>query len=134
MKIYFSGSIAGGREKAQDYAKIANELEKYGQILDKHVVNPLFSTKNETLSPKQIYTRDVSWIQECDMVIAEVSIPSLGVGYELAYAERFHKKVICIYDKTKNLSAMIRGNENFQKIPYESMEELLEKLKEILEN
>lgn len=134
MKIYFSGSIAGGREKAQDYAKIANELEKYGQILDKHVVNPLFSTKNEQLLPKQIYERDVSWIQECDIVIAEVTIPSLGVGYELAYAERVHKKVVCIYDKTKNVSAMIRGNENFQMVPYESMEELLEKLNEILEN
>ena len=77
MKIYFSGSIAGGREKVNDYARISNELEKYGTILDKHVVDPSFSVKNEKLSPEQIYKRDVEWIDECDIVFAEVTVPSL---------------------------------------------------------
>lgn len=113
MKIYFSGSIAGGREKAQDYEKIANALEKYGTILDKHVVNPDFSMKNETLLPEQIYKRDVEWIDECDMVFAEVTVPSLGVGYELAYAESKNKKVVYMYEKEKNISKMIIGNRNF---------------------
>lgn len=132
MKIYFSGSIAGGREKVNDYARISNELEKYGMILDKHVVNPSFSIDNETLSPEQIYKRDVSWIDECDVVFAEVTLPSLGVGYELAYAESKHKKVICMYEKRKNISKMITGNINFIQIPYTNIDELISKIHQIM--
>ncbi len=113
MKIYFSGSITGGREKVNDYARISNELEKYGTILDKHVVNPNYSMKNEILSPQEIYKRDINWIDECDIVFAEVTLPSLGVGYELAYAESRNKKVVYMYEKEKNISKMILGNENF---------------------
>lgn len=132
MKIYFSGSIAGGREKVNDYAKIVNELKKYGEILDKHVANPSFLSKNDPLSPEQIYKRDVKWIDECDTVFAEVTVPSLGVGYELAYAESKNKKVICMYEEEKNISKMITGNMNFIQIPYANVDELISKIHEIM--
>lgn len=132
MKIYFSGSIAAGREKVNDYARISNELEKYGIILDKHVVNPDFSTENETLLPEQIYKRDINWIDECDIVFAEVTVPSLGVGYELAYAESKNKKVICMYEKEKSISKMITGNINFTQIPYTNTDELITKIHQIM--
>lgn len=132
MKIYFSGSIAGGRQKVSDYAKIADELVKYGEILDKHVVNPSFSSKIETLSSRQIYKRDVEWIDECDIVFAEVTVPSLGVGYELAYAESKNKKVICMYEEGKNVSKMITGNINFIQMPYTNVDELIRKIHQIM--
>ena len=113
LKFIFQVPQLGGREKANDYARIATELEKHGTILDKHVVNPNYSVQNEILSPEEIYKRDVNWINECDIVLAEVTVPSLGVGYELAYAESKNKKVICMYEKGKNISKMITGNKNF---------------------
>ena len=46
------------------------------------------------------------------MVIAEVTNPSLGVGYELGYAEKLNKPILCLFDGDSGgkLSAMVRGN------------------------
>ena len=129
LKVYFAGSIRGGRDKASDYKKIVDILDEYVEILDKHVADLRLSSKGEqNQSLSEIYNRDVRWIQECDFMIAEVTNPSLGVGYEIAYAESLGKKVICIYDISTNLSAMIGGNPNFELIPYKSIEELKSKL------
>ena len=55
-------------------------------------------------------------MQSADAVVAEVSTPSLGVGYELGIAEKLKIPVLCLYRpiKGKRLSAMINGNEKFQ--------------------
>lgn len=44
------------------------------------------------MRPKDIFDRDVKWPNESDLIVAEVSIPSLGIGYELGLAERLGKK------------------------------------------
>lgn len=133
MKIYFAGSIRGGREKVQDYIKIVNELKKYGKVLTEHVANPDLSTSGEDMTPQEIYERDRKWLEECDIVFAEISLPSLGVGYEIAYAEKLGKKVICMYEQNKNVSGMIRGNKNFEMITYTKVDELLEEIRKSVE-
>ena len=82
----------------------------------------------ETIGPVEIYKRDVNWINECDILIAEVTVPSLGVGYEIGYAESLNKKIICLYQANENLSAMIKGNENITQISYNNIDELLTEL------
>ena len=67
------------------------------------------------------------------MVIAECTCPSLGVGYELAYAEAHNIPVYIFYDKSNaNISAMLNGNEYFNIIPYESEDEIYHNLDNIL--
>ena len=55
-------------------------------------------------------------------------MPSLGVGYELAYAEKLNKKIFCLYHhiEGKRISAMIAGNPNFIVFSYKNEEEILE--------
>ena len=67
-------------------------------------------------SDKEIYERDLGWLHSSDVVIAEVSTPSLGVGYELAVAEKLGKRILCLFrpGKGKHLSAMIAGNGHFE--------------------
>lgn len=132
MNIYFAGAIRAGREKVNDYVKIVEELEKYGEVLTKHVADPKLSVSGETISPEEIYSRDINWLNECDILFADITIPSLGVGYELAYAEGKNKKVICMYEKDKNISGFIRGNKGFIQIPYSNIEELLIKIQDIM--
>jgi len=80
-----------------------------------------------------IYERDTEWLRQSDMVIAECTCPSLGVGYELAYAEAHNIPVYIFYDKTKaNISAMLNGNEYFNIIPYESEDEIYPELDNLL--
>ena len=128
MKYYFAGSIRGGRDKADTYVKINELLEKNGTVLDKHVAsNDVFKLESNN-SEEEIYNRDINWIKECDMVIAEISVPSIGVGYEIAYAESLNKKIICLCDEKTNASAMIAGNKNIELIKYSNEKELLNKL------
>ncbi len=124
MKIYFAGAIRGGREKVLDYNKIINYLDKNNIVLDKHIGDINISNKGESISKEDIYKRDIDWIIECDILIADVSIPSLGVGYEISYGERLNKRIICIYEKDTNLSAMISGNNNIVKIEYNDINDL----------
>jgi len=121
MKIYFSGSIRGGREHAKWYEFIVNEIKKYGEVLTEFVADQsLTSYGVEDLSEEQIYKRDIQFIVESDVVIADVTVPSLGVGYELAYAEKLNKKIFCLYRETegRTISAMIAGNNNFKVFSY----------------
>ena len=81
----------------------------------------------------KIYKQDTDWLKNSDLVIAECTYPSLGVGYELAFAEVLHIPVYIFYDKQKsNLSAMLNGNSYFNIIPYEKEEEIYTELNKIL--
>ena len=134
MNIYFAGAIRGGREKVNDYVKIVNKLQEIGNVLTTHVADTNLSNKGENnLSLKEIYDRDVEWLKSSDLIVAEISIPSLGIGYELGLAESLGKKVICLYDinSDKTLSAMIGGNDNFEIVKYNSIDEVLEYLEKL---
>ncbi len=126
MKIYFAGSIRGGRENVEFYFQLINHLKKYGKVLTEHVGDKTIQLKGETnLNDKEIYNRDIKWISECDILIAEVSIPSLGVGFEIKTALDMKKKVLCLYNSQsfKKLSAIIAGCADIINVEYTSLEE-----------
>ena len=116
MKIYFAGAIRGGREDAQLYEKLIAYLKEKGQVLTEHIGSTDLNREGETSSKdEEIYNRDIKWLQSADIVVAEVTTPSLGVGYELGIAEKLNIPVLCLYrpDKGNRLSAMISGNAIF---------------------
>ena len=116
MKIYFAGAIRGGREDAQLYEKVIAYLKEKGQVLTEHIGSTDLSWEGETSSKdEEIYNRDIKWLQSADIVVAEVTTPSLGVGYELGIAEKLNIPVLCLYrpDEGNRLSAMVRGNAIF---------------------
>jgi nucleoside 2-deoxyribosyltransferase len=112
LKIYLSGSIRGGRQFQPIYRIIHDILKEKGHIiLTHHVAHENIIEIEETVSDQVIYTKDIAWLEECDGLIAEVSLPSLGVGYEIAYALNLEKPVLAIYNIDRNpISAMISGN------------------------
>lgn len=128
LKIYFGGSIKGGRSKVEDYKKIVDYLKTIGTVLDEHVADPNLQSSGESITSTEIYNRDVSWINECDILIAEVTVPSLRVGYEIGYAESLNKRIICLYQNDESISAMIKGNNSITHISYDDVDELLTKL------
>ncbi len=128
MKFYFAGAIRGGREKLDVFIKINELLNNHGEVLDKHVANPNVFELEKNITLEERYTRDIEWIKECDILVAEVSTPSLGVGYEISYAESLGKRIICVYDKDIKISAMIGGNNHLELIEYSDINDLLTKL------
>ncbi len=123
MKIYFAGSITGGREDQGLYLEIIKLLTNYGEVLTEHIGDSLITEKGEVIDVGIIFKRDIGWLEQCDVVVAEVTIASMGVGYELGVAEKLGKKVICLYrpNPEKRLSAMVLGNEKFSIQPYETL-------------
>jgi 2'-deoxynucleoside 5'-phosphate N-hydrolase len=75
---------------------------------------------------EEIFNKDVSWVHDCDVMVSEVTNPSLGVGYELGLAESLNKKIIALYrpSEGKRLSAMIRGNKSITCVDYKDVSEL----------
>jgi nucleoside 2-deoxyribosyltransferase len=135
MKIYFGGSIAGGRDFLETYQRIGEIIREKGHhILTEHVLSPEVFDLEKDLTPQQIYERDIKWLRESDCLIAEVSHPSLGVGYEICYALGIQKPVLCLYQKGVYLSRMILGDpsEGLQVQAYEGKEDLEEIIKTFL--
>lgn len=126
MKIYFAASIRGGREDKELYLQIIKLLEKYGTVLTEHVGDNALTHRGDTgLTVEYIYHRDMGWLNESDVVVAEVTTPSLGVGYELGKSEN-QKPIICLYrrQEEKRLSAMIGGNKNLRVETYKGLSDI----------
>lgn len=134
-KIYFAGSIRGGRNDASLYHDLIEEIKKTDIVLTEHIGNLSLSLKESTPNADQaIYTQDTTWLKESDMVIAECTSPSLGVGYELAYAERYQIPAYILYRPSEaSLSAMLKGDDYFTIFPYETKEEAIAILHQILD-
>ncbi len=88
MKIYFAGSIRGGREDAAMYLEIIEYLKTFGEVLTEHIGDP------NHLPIKAMMVRltgsftivILEWLQSADVLIAEVTTTSMGVGYEIGRA------------------------------------------------
>ena len=109
--IYFAGSIRGGRDDSALYAEIIERLRRFGRVLTEHVGGASLTTEGESGSAREIHDRDLGWLKSADSVVAEVTTPSLGVGYEIARATEWGKPVLCLFRRGagRNLSAMISG-------------------------
>lgn len=123
MKIYFAGSIRAGREDALIYHGMVAFLRSFGEVLTGHVGDPSLSSKgNDGPDDRSIHERDMAWLRSCDLVVAEVSTPSLGVGYELGWAAALSKPVLCLHRPSSErfLSAMIAGSPWIETFEYSS--------------
>ncbi|CAG0928655.1 hypothetical protein TFLX_00996 [Thermoflexales bacterium] len=137
MKIYFSGSISGGRAHEAIYQHLVARLQAQGhQVLSAHVADPIALEAEKDLPPRDVFERDTNWVRECEAVIAEVSTPSLGVGYEYGLAVQLGKPVLCVYRAGLRMSKMITGNPapNLTVAAYSSEAELDEQVEAFLKN
>lgn len=131
-KIYFAGSIRGGRADAELYHNIIRYIQQElgCKVLTEHVGDLSLSENN---IDQAIYLQDTGWLKESDIVIAECTTPSLGVGYELAFAEKLNKPVHIFYNSERTrLSAMLTGDSYFDIHPYSREEEIYTILDSIL--
>ncbi len=128
MKIYFAGSIRAGREDQEIYLQLIQGLQGHGPVLTEHVGDPdLTELGDDGPSDRMIYQRDMAWLAEAALMVAEVTVPSLGVGYEIGRAESRGIPVLCLYRERdgRRLSAMISGNPKVTVTKYSTTEEAL---------
>jgi nucleoside 2-deoxyribosyltransferase len=111
MNIYFACSITGGRDFQPVYEAItAALLADRHEVPTAHLAGTDVKMLEAAVNPNDVYERDVAWIRGCDALVAEVSTPSHGVGYEVAFALGLGKPVMCLYREGRSVSKMITGN------------------------
>ena len=111
MNIYFACSIYGGRQDSEIYEQmVAALLEDGHQVPTADNAGPKYEQLEADREPAEVYTRDSTWVRECDVLIAEVTTPSHGVGYEIAYALCHDKPVLCLASQGTVVSKMLTGN------------------------
>lgn len=128
MRIYFAGSIRGGRDDAELYFNIIEHLKQYGDVLTEHIGNPDVDTDGEhARTDEDIHSRDLGWILQSDVMVAEVSTASLGVGYEIGRAIENGKPILCLFrpQEGKRLSAMIAGSPDIANAEYKTLDDAL---------
>lgn len=107
------------------YIQIVGILKKQGHtVVSEHVASVDLEKIEAKITDEEIFNNDIGYVNECECLVADVTIPSIGTGYEICYAVSRGKKVLCIYRADTNVSAMIRGNDRILSVPYNNMEEL----------
>lgn len=125
MKIYFACSIRGGRDDAELYGELAQHIKSRATLLTEIFADNKLTAEGMNKPNADIWATDIAWVKESDAIIAEVTNPSLGVGYEIAKAEEWNKPVLALFreDGTRKLSAMIEGSPNTHTAYYTTLAE-----------
>ena len=110
-KIFVSGSIRGGRQLLETYGFMCKTLKETGiEVLSWHVADPELEETESKMTEQEIYDRDMGLLAESDALIAEVTVPSTGVGYEICRALDLKIPVLCLHRPDAIVSAMVLGN------------------------
>ncbi|OGO77765.1 MAG: hypothetical protein A3K41_01190, partial [Chloroflexi bacterium RIFOXYD12_FULL_57_15] len=110
MNIYFACSITGGRAYEAVYQSITRALLEDGiEVPTAHLAETGVVDEEKIIEPSAVYERDAGWMRSADALIAEVSVPSHGVGYEIGFALNLGKPVLCLHEQGRAVSKMITG-------------------------
>lgn len=128
LVIYFAGSIRAGRDDVSTYIQLIDKLKTYGTVITEHVGDYSLSVNGQSfLTDKFIHDRDLHWLRNSHIVVAEVSTASLGVGYEIATAIAWRIPVITLYRKNERpVSAMISGSEGCRHFEYQNISDAIQ--------
>ncbi len=111
MNIFLSVSSDIAKKDREEYLKIISFLEKNGnQVIETFLRNP--NKKEDPINIHEVVYKEIlEKIDESDILIADISFPSGGVGYQIYHALYQKKPVIIIYTKNEktNPSFIIRG-------------------------
>ena len=130
MKIYFGFTMAGDRSTVETARGMVRCLEDLGhEVLTRHLVDQDARDRDRVLGPQAVYERDMAWLEQCDLFIAEASGSSFGIGFEAGYLlGSSTRKIILFYaiNLRDKLSFLITGNThpNCTLVPYSGVAEV----------
>jgi hypothetical protein len=132
MKIYLGFTVAGSRSSLEAARKILGALQSMGhEVLTSHLCQDDAWEADRRMAPHEVFARDMKWLAECDLFLAEVSGSSFGLGFETGYLlGATSKKTSLFYDRDaeQRISLLITENThpNCIQVPYTRLDELEE--------
>ena len=117
MNIYLACTVRGDRAAVAALRDVADWLEGEGHtILTRHLLADDVDTAESALTEREVFERDMQWLRSADLIIAEASGSSFGVGFEVGYvlgrAEQSGQRVLLLYHAARRgrVSRLISGN------------------------
>jgi len=117
MRIYLACTVRGDRGGVAAGRAICERLQRGGHdVLTTHLLADNVETAEAALTERQVYERDLDWLTTCDVLVAEASGSSYGVGFEVGYvlgrAAVSGQRVVLLYDRGRRgaISRLITGN------------------------
>ena len=138
MKIYLACTVRGDRGAIAALRTLVASLERDGHaILTKHLLDDNIETAESALTERDVYQRDVDWLDACDILIADASGSSYGVGFEVGYvlarSDRSGQRVLLFYraDRRDKVSRLIVGNAHprCRVVAYETSDDLIREVR-----
>lgn len=117
MRIYLACTVRGDRGAIEGLRTLADGLASAGHtVLTTHLLDAGVDGAESALSERDVYERDIAWLESCDVLIAEASGSSFGVGFEVGYvlgrSVHCDQRVLLAYrsDRRDVISRLIAGN------------------------
>ena len=125
-KVYLSGPIIHLQDRKDDFYRIVVDTLNEMDI-------EVFAAQFQPLeNPMHIFERDIREVKSCDIVIAEVSNPSHGVGMELMLAIELSKPILMFHDRdVQCISHMVLGAKGKVIFPYGTLEDVVDILRSV---
>jgi 2'-deoxynucleoside 5'-phosphate N-hydrolase len=134
MRIYLACTVRGERGGVLAGRAICQRLQAHGHdVLTTHLLAADVDRTESALTEEQVYRRDLEWLSQCDVLVAEASGSSYGVGFEVGYvigrARETRQRVVLVYDAARRhaVSRLITGNcdDACATFAYDSLEDLV---------
>jgi nucleoside 2-deoxyribosyltransferase len=117
VRVYLACTVRGDRGGVLAGRVVAERLQALGhEVLTSHLLDDEVERAEAALTEREVFERDIRWLSECDVVVAEASGSSYGVGFEVGYvlgrARETGQKVVLVYDQARSgaISRLIVGN------------------------
>jgi nucleoside 2-deoxyribosyltransferase len=117
LQIYLACTVRGDRGAVAGLRALVASLEREGHnVLTKHLLDDNVEGAESALTERAVYERDIAWLEACDILIADGSGSSFGVGFEVGYvlgrSDRTDQRAVLLYraDRRDQISRLIVGN------------------------
>ena len=134
MNVYLACTVRGDRGGVLAGRALGARLQRHGHVvLTMHLLADDVEAAESQLTEADVYRRDLDWLSGCDVLVAEASGSSYGVGFEVGYvlgrAAASGQRVVLLYDTARRdkVSRLITGNRDARctTFGYASIEELM---------
>jgi nucleoside 2-deoxyribosyltransferase len=134
MKVYLACTVRGDRAAVAALREVATLLERDGHtVLTRHLLADDVENAEGMLTERDVFDRDMQWLASADLVVADASGSSYGVGFEVGYtlgrAGRSRQRVLLLYDaaRREKISRLVLGNAHpaCTTCPYENVDDLV---------
>lgn len=117
MNIYLACTVRGDRAGVAAARVLCDAAERHGHVvLTRHLLCDDVDAAESSLTERAVFERDLRWLESAELLIAEASGSSYGVGFEVGYvlgrAAQSGQRVLLLYDAARRplVSRLIAGN------------------------